>query len=65
LSLCRKDFCDFVMQRTDRLDRRRHQLGGHIALVGEIDAGFDQSGGLDDSLAPVARAIAEEALQLP
>lgn len=64
MSLCRKDFCNFIVQRLDRLDRRRHQFRGHIALVRKIDAGFDQGRGFDDALAPVARAIAEQALQL-
>ena len=65
MSLCRKDFCNFVVQRFDRFYGRRPQFRGHIAFIGKIDAGLDQRRRLDDALAPVACAIAEQALQLP
>ena len=62
--LCRKHFFDFRKQRFDLRQRRRDQFGRHVAFVGEIDPGFDQRRGLDDLRAPVARAVAEQALQL-
>ena len=64
LALCRKDFFDFAQERFDLRQRRRDQFRGHIALVGKIDAGFDQRRRLDDPRAPVARFVAEQALQL-
>ena len=45
--------------------RRRDQLAGHVAFVGEIDAGFDQGRRFDDLRAPVARLVAKHTLQLP
>ena len=52
------------MQRFDLRERRRDQLRRHIALIGKIDAGLDQRLRVDDLLAPVARAIAEQTFQL-
>ena len=49
---------------SDLRKRRRDQFRRHIALVGKIDAGLDQRRSLDDLRAPVARAVAEQALQL-
>ena len=65
LPLRRKHFFDFLKQRSDLRKCRRHQFQGHIALVGKIDAGFDQSRSLNDPRAPVARFVAEQAFQLP
>ena len=62
--LCRKDFFDLAEQRFDFCNRRRDQFGRHVTFVGEIDAGFDQRRGLDDLIAPVARAVAEQTVQL-
>src|SRR3569623_1241372 len=44
--------------------RRRHQLRRNIALGGEVDARFNQRHRLEDLLAPVLRAMAEQSLQL-
>ena len=64
LALRSKDFFDLAQQRPDLRQRRRDQFGRDIALVGKIDAGFDQRGSLDDPRAPIARSVAEHALQL-
>ena len=64
LALCRKHLFDLGQQRPRLRKRRRDQFRRHIALVGKIDAGLDQRGSLDDLRAPVARSVAEHALQL-
>jgi hypothetical protein len=63
-ALCRKHFLDFAEQRPDLRQRRRHQLRRHIALIGEIDAGFDQCRSLNDLCAPVTRLVPEQTFQL-
>ncbi len=40
------------------------QFGRHVALVGEVDTGFDQRRGFDDLRTPVTRSVAEQAFQL-
>jgi hypothetical protein len=55
---------DLAQQRFNFRKRRRDHFGGHIAFIGEIDPGFDQRLRLDDPGTPIARAIAQEALQL-
>ena len=64
LALCRKHFFDFGNEGFDLGERRRDQFSRHVAFVREIDARLDQCRGLDDLGAPVAGAIAEQALQL-
>src|SRR5205823_3821476 len=64
LSVPGKDLLDFAQQRSGFCERWRDQLGGHIALVREIDSGFDQGAGFDDLRAPIARPVAEQTLQL-
>ena len=62
--LLRQSFLDLRQQRFDLRQCRRDQLGRHIALVREIDPGFDQGRRFDDPRAPVARLVAEQSLQL-
>ena len=64
LALPGKDVLDFTEQRCDLGNRRRDQLRRHIALVGEINSGFDQGAGFDDLPPPISRPIAEHTLQL-
>ncbi len=63
-SLRRQHILDLAQQHFDLRPRRRDQFGGHVAFIGKIDAGFDQRGGLDDLIAPGARAVAKQSLQL-
>ena len=59
-----QDFFDLVQQRHDPGTRRPEQFSRDVALVGKINAGFDQRRSLDDPRAPVARSVAKQPLQL-
>src|SRR5581483_9801705 len=63
-ALCRKHFFDFAEQRFDLRERRRDQFAGHVTFVGEVDAGLDQRGSLDDLRPPVSRLLAKQTLEM-
>ena len=55
---------DLVLQLARDRERLRGDVARDIGLVGKIDAGFGQRLRLDQALAPVFGAIAEQTLQL-
>ena len=62
--LRRKHFLNFTQQHFHFRQRRLDQFRGNVALIGEIDAGFNQRGCLDDLAAPVARFVSKQSSQL-